>query len=126
MKVVPAVVAFLLTGVSVAGEAGRFELKDIFGLEFASDPQLAPDARRIVYVRNSMDIMKDRELSRLWIINADGTGHRPLTEGSANEFAPRWSPEWQPFRRPRGRSTPGVQGSSLQPIAGSKMSRSPI
>ena len=48
----------------------RFNPIDVFGLEYAADPQLSPDGQRIVYVRNSMDIMSDRRRSNLWIIDA--------------------------------------------------------
>ncbi len=61
---------------------------DIFEIEFAVDPQIAPDGSQVVYQRNSMDIMRDRRRSELWIVNADGTGHRRLGAGSS----PRWSP----------------------------------
>ncbi|NIM51640.1 MAG: prolyl oligopeptidase family serine peptidase [Gemmatimonadales bacterium] len=73
--------------------ANRFKPIDVFQLEYAADPQISPDGQRIVYVRNFMDIMKDRRWSNLWIINYDGTGHRPLTTGNHNYFSPRWSPD---------------------------------
>ncbi|MBC8351682.1 MAG: S9 family peptidase [Planctomycetes bacterium] len=69
-----------------------FRLSDIFELEYAADPQIASDGRRIVYVRNFMDIMTDKRRSNLWIINTDGSGHRPLTTGNRNNSSPRWSP----------------------------------
>ena len=65
---------------------------DIFGLEWASDPQISPDGRRIAYVRSSMDVMKDRRRTHLWLVDADGGDHRPLTSGEG-ELAPRWSPD---------------------------------
>ncbi len=71
----------------------RFQYMDVFRLEYASDPQIAPDGKRVVYVRNFMDIKKDRRRSNLWIINADGTEHRPLTSGDVNDRSPRWSPD---------------------------------
>ena len=36
------------------------QLEDVFGLELATDPQISPDGSRVVYVRNSMDILVDR------------------------------------------------------------------
>lgn len=74
-----------------AGE--RLQLIDVFKIEYASDPQVSPDGKQVVYVRHFMDIMKDRRRSTLWIVNADGTDHRPLTTGPADDSSPRWSPD---------------------------------
>ena len=73
--------------------ADRFQLADVFQLELAADPQISPDGSKIVYVRSFMDIMTDRRRSNLWIIDYDGTDHRPLTTGNANYSSPRWSPD---------------------------------
>src|SRR5512139_1683371 len=70
-----------------------FQASDAFELETAADPQISPDGARIVYVRQTPDPMTDRVYSTLWIVNADGTGHRPLTTGRFNDVAPRWSPD---------------------------------
>ncbi len=76
-----------------ATDDNHFNLIDVFQLEFAADPQISPDGRRVVYVRNFMDIMQDRQRSNLWIVNTDGSGHRPLTTGNENDSSPRWSPD---------------------------------
>lgn len=70
-----------------------FQLQDIFEMEFASDPQISPDGRTIVYLRNFSDIMTDRQYSCLWSIDADGSNHRALTTGLRNDSSPRWSPD---------------------------------
>ncbi len=75
-----------------APASDRLQPMDVFGLEWASDPQISPDGRRVAYVRNSMDIMKDRRRSQVWLVGADGGDHHPLTSGNG-EFAPRWSPD---------------------------------
>ncbi len=67
----------------------HFEPMDVFQLEYASDPQISPDGTRVIYVRASMDIMRDRLRSELWLVNADGSGHRRLSDGGS----PRWSPD---------------------------------
>ena len=76
-----------------AEEARRaLEPMDVFDLEYASDPQISPDGSRIAYVRNFMDVMKDRRRSNLWIVGEDGSRHRALTSGSEVDSSPRWSP----------------------------------
>ncbi|MBT8400990.1 MAG: S9 family peptidase [Rhodothermia bacterium] len=70
-----------------------FAPEDVFQLEWATEPQISPDGRYVVYVRNGMDIMNDRRQRRLWIIATDGTGHRKLTLHEGNESSPRWSPD---------------------------------
>ncbi|MDW3647073.1 MAG: S9 family peptidase [Bacteroidia bacterium] len=64
---------------------------DVFNLEYASDPQISPDGKQVVYSRRSLDIMKDNTRSSLWIINADGSAHRPLAEAPSR--LARWSPD---------------------------------
>ncbi len=66
---------------------------DIFELEYAADPQLAPDGDSVVYVRTSMDIMTDARVSKLWSINFDGSDHRPLTSSLHDQSSPRFSPD---------------------------------
>jgi acylaminoacyl-peptidase len=68
-------------------------IEDVFNLQLAVDPQISPDGKRIVYVLHFNDIMADKRHSNLWIVNADGSDHRPLTTGNYNDSSPRWSPD---------------------------------
>lgn len=76
-----------------ATELRPFQRMDVFELEWVSDPQISPDGRWVVYVRNAMDIMKDGRTARLWLIGSDGTGNIPLTGNDTHESNPRWSPD---------------------------------
>jgi acylaminoacyl-peptidase len=73
--------------------APRLTPADVFDLEWAADPQVSPDGRRVVYERHFMDIVHDRRRSTLWVVAVDGTDHRPLTTGTRNDGSPRWSPD---------------------------------
>lgn len=93
-----AVGAIALSGLVRAADSkkiddGSFRLKDVFDLEYASDPRISPDGSQVVYVRNFFDIMNDRQRSNLWVVGADGRNHRPLTSGNRNDASPRWSPD---------------------------------
>ena len=85
-------IALLLIATAAAADDSVFQNLDIFELEAATDPQISPNGSRIAYVRQSMDIMSDRPVSNIWIIDTDGDNHRPLLSGARNFTRPRWSP----------------------------------
>jgi dipeptidyl aminopeptidase/acylaminoacyl peptidase len=58
-------------------------------MESVSDPQISPDGSQIIYTRRWVDKLNDRRESALWIMNADGSKNRYLTDGSSA----RWSPD---------------------------------
>jgi acylaminoacyl-peptidase len=86
----PLSLALVLTPPTLA--ADPLTLLDVFEVETASDPQISPDGSQIVYVRRFADLQSDSFYSNLWIVDSDGSSHRPLTSGKLNRFAPRWSP----------------------------------
>ncbi len=73
--------------------AERFEPRHIFDLEWASDPRIAPDGQSVIYVRNGMDIMKDRRRGSLWHLGITTGQHRPVVNDGGSYSQPRWSPE---------------------------------
>ena len=90
LVVVLALVVHLTT---LAQPKPSFSRMDVFELEWVGNPQISPDGTQIVYERKGMDIMQDRRQSRLWIINANGTGHEKLTPHDVGESSPAWSPD---------------------------------
>jgi len=82
----------LPTASALAEDLRKFSADDVFELEYADDPQISPDGRRIVYERMSNDIMTDRTRANLWIVDVGGGNHRPLVSGTESASSPRWSP----------------------------------
>uniref|UniRef100_UPI00404B4A38 S9 family peptidase n=1 Tax=Fulvivirga sp. TaxID=1931237 RepID=UPI00404B4A38 len=78
---------------TVAQTSSNIELLDVFNMEHVGDPVISPDGTKIIYTRNFNDIMADRNLSNLWMINFDGTNNRPITTGNQSDFQPKWSPD---------------------------------
>jgi acylaminoacyl-peptidase len=66
---------------------------DVFDFEYVQDPQISPDGTQVMYVRQFSDVMTDRNYTNLWIVGADGSGHRPVTTGDFGDASPRWSPD---------------------------------
>lgn len=86
-------VPFLLVSSVFAEDLKPFDRMDVFELEWVSSPQISPNGRKVVYVRNGMDVMTDGKWSRLWITDADGRNNVPLTGRDINESNPVWSPD---------------------------------
>ncbi|MDE2834743.1 MAG: DPP IV N-terminal domain-containing protein [Bacteroidota bacterium] len=73
---------------AVANAQTPLDLDSYLDMESVSSPRLSPDGHEIIYTRGWIDKMNDRRASALWIMDADGSRNRFLTEGSS----PRWSP----------------------------------
>lgn len=90
----------LMLGVSAAamsapaeGPNSAFTGRDLFDLSSAADPRISPDGRRIAYVRRTGDIMTDRMVPSIWLVDVATGEQRPVaTSGGANH-SPRWSPD---------------------------------
>ena len=83
---------FVIFLTSAQGQISKtFDPIDIFEIEYASDPQISPSGDKVLYLRNFKDIMTDRNLSNIWLVNFDGSASRPITTGNKNDFSPRWS-----------------------------------
>ena len=93
LPLVALIIALALATRTTAVAAGPLELIDAFALEYASNPQISPDGKQVVYTRNAMDIMTDRVRGRLWTIDTNGQNHRPLLDDSIKASGATWSPD---------------------------------
>ncbi|MFK7830848.1 MAG: prolyl oligopeptidase family serine peptidase [Congregibacter sp.] len=84
-----------ICGSPYARAAEHLQLGDVFALRYASAPMVSSDGQRVFYLRNSMDILKDKRRSNLWMLASDGSDHRPLTSGPRSVSAPALSPDGQ-------------------------------
>lgn len=80
-------------GTDRSGPERRFTGADLFDLAIAADPQISPDGRHIAYVRRSNDIMSDRAVSTIWLIDTRTGEEVPVAGRGGDAFSPRWSPE---------------------------------
>lgn len=84
---------FFITAESIAQLQKPFEYLDVFELEYAGDPQISPDGNQIVYRRTGFDIMEDKSVGNLWLVNSEGKNHRKLTNREGSESQAQWSPD---------------------------------
>ena len=93
MRIFAVIMALFLAMPALAQSDGRFSGADMFGLEYASDPQISPNGRQVAYVRMSGDIMVDRFVPSIWTVDTASGAHRPLVTGNGAHMSPRWSPD---------------------------------
>lgn len=71
--------------------SGKFEGRDLFGLQYATDPQIRPDGLAVAYTRVSFDIMSDRGQQSIWLVDTQTGAQTPLVTGPGSHSSPRWS-----------------------------------
>ena len=87
---------------------------DVLAVRFASDPQVSPDGRRIVWVVSGYTTDSTAFQSDLWIADLDAGTQRPLTRSDANESAPRWAPDGRSISFLCDRNPDGTPGGRPQ------------
>ncbi len=89
----PAPMPAAAVGSARTGPERRFTGADLFDLAIAADPQISADGRHIAYVRRANDIMTDRAVSSIWLIDTATGRETPLAGQDGPAFSPRWSPD---------------------------------
>lgn len=80
---------------ATASNPAPFTGAELARLARVSDPQVAPDGRRVAFVIRETDIEANRGRTDLWLVDSSATTPvaRRLTQHPANDFNPRWSPD---------------------------------
>lgn len=93
---VPAAALLLLLALPLdapAQEKHPISVVESMALPAIADPQLSPDATRVLFVMDAPDWKANRRIGHIYRIDADGTHQVQLTFGERGESSPRWSPD---------------------------------
>ena len=66
---------------------------DVYRLQSLSDPQISPDGNWVAYTLSSVDSVKNKRNSDIWMVSWDGKESIQLTHSPDGESQPRWSPD---------------------------------
>ena len=102
MTLIVTLVFLMLLMVLVANfatAAGRqthaFTVHDLLAMDRVGDAQASPDGKQVAMAIRVTDMEANKGRPDIWVINADGTGFRRLTNHPAGSSSPRWSPDGQ-------------------------------
>jgi len=76
-----------------SGPNRAFTGEDLFSLAGATDPQISPDGTRVAYVRMTADVMTDKEVPTIWLVELASGRQTPLVAGKGSHRSPMWSPD---------------------------------
>ena len=82
---------FFLSNLISSQPSNKLDPIDVFDLEYISNPEISPNGEMVLFQRNFKDIMTDKNLSNIWVVNFDGSDMRPITTGNHNVSSPKWS-----------------------------------
>ncbi|WP_086929665.1 S9 family peptidase [Agarilytica rhodophyticola] len=83
----------LIAHTALADNKKTLQLEDVFNLEYASNIEMTKDGKRIYFVRNFMDIQKDKKSSNIWSVDTANGGMSPVTSGNQADYSPLLSPD---------------------------------
>ena len=98
---------------AAATPQNHITLEQYLDWEEVQNPQLSPDGTQILFTRRWVDKMNDKWESSIWLMNADGSHARSLTQGSDVHWSPdgkriayvaKGEPSGQQARRHRSRT----------------------
>jgi dipeptidyl aminopeptidase/acylaminoacyl peptidase len=99
-------IALLFASASAAQAPTKrsFSLDDLARIRTVSDPAISPDGAWVSYTVTTVDTVRDRRQSDVWMTSWDGARTVRLTSSPESEHGAQWSPDgrWLAFLSERG------------------------
>ncbi len=70
-----------------------FAIEDLYKIKSVSDPRIAPDGKRVAFTVTESFLQDGKTNSEIYVMNVDGSGLRRMTDNTASDNNPRWSPD---------------------------------
>lgn len=85
---------FLVLLIAIAAQAQRpMTFEDLANFRRVGAPALSPDGKWIAYDLSTIDLGANLRRSAIWLMQADGSAARQITDGKKQDGEPEWSPD---------------------------------
>ena len=113
MKPIILILTLLFIGPIFAQTATKRPLKpsDVYRLQNLGDPHISPDGKWVAYTLSTVDSVKNKRNSDVWMVSWDGKESVQLTNSSESESQPNWSPDGKYVSFVSSRN--GLKGSQI-------------
>ncbi len=83
-----------LAGIAQAAAPARLlTAEDVNAIRYVADPQISPEGMWVAHTVTTSDVVKDEQVTHIWMSSWDGKRTLQLTNSEQGESAPRWSPD---------------------------------
>jgi dipeptidyl aminopeptidase/acylaminoacyl peptidase len=89
-KVLVVVLLIMSAGIGF-GQKKPFAIEDLYKIKSVSNPQISPDGKKIAFVVAESNLQKGKTNSELYVIDADGSNLKRMTNNPASDAHPRWA-----------------------------------
>jgi dipeptidyl aminopeptidase/acylaminoacyl peptidase len=87
------VVLLLGSALQLSAQKRPFTIEDLYKIKSVSDPRIAPDGKRVAFTVTESFLKDGKTNADIYVMNADGSGLRRMTENKAADNNQRWSPD---------------------------------
>jgi dipeptidyl aminopeptidase/acylaminoacyl peptidase len=70
-----------------------FAIEDLYKIKGVAGPQISPDGKNIAFTVTESNLSEGKSRTEVYVIESDGNNLRKLTDNSASDYHPRWSPD---------------------------------
>jgi dipeptidyl aminopeptidase/acylaminoacyl peptidase len=113
MRPITLLLVFLFVGQTFAQTITKRTLKpsDVYRLQNLSDAHISPDGNWVAYTLSTVDSIKNKRNSDIWMVSWDGKESIQLTHTLESESQPNWSPDGKYLSFMSSRN--GLKGSQI-------------
>jgi dipeptidyl aminopeptidase/acylaminoacyl peptidase len=82
-----------LVALPAVSQKRAFTIADLYHIKSIEDPQYSPDGRQIAFVVSEDSLQTGKTNAEIYVMDANGANLRQMTDDSAKDTHPRWSPD---------------------------------